>query len=116
VAFQVRDVVDAMDTDLGGPIRQLRIDGGGAGDLVCGLVADQLERPVDRPVNRETTAFGAAALAGLAVGVWSSTDEIAAVRQVERRFEPSMRSAQRAAEYRAWRRGVERARGWAVDA
>ena len=116
VAFQVRDVVEAMDADMGRPIRHLRIDGGGAGDLVSGLVADQLARPVERPVNRETTAFGAAALAGLAVGAWSSADEIAAIRRVERRFEPSSGSAARDAAYRAWRRGVERARGWAVDA
>jgi glycerol kinase len=116
VAFQVRDVVEAMDADMGRPVRALRIDGGGAGDVVCGLVADQLARPVERPVNRETTAFGAAALAGLAVGVWSSADEIAALRRVERRFEPSSGRAARDAGYRAWRRGVERARGWAVDA
>jgi len=116
VAFQVRDVVEAMDADLGRPVRQLRIDGGGAGNLVCQLVADQLDRAVDRPLNRETTAFGAAALAGLAVGLWSSADEIAAVRRVERRFEPTAAAPSRDAGYRAWRRGVERARGWAADA
>jgi glycerol kinase len=77
------------------------------------MVADQLARPVDRPAVRETTAFGAAALAGLAVGLWSSPAEVARVRQVERRFEPSLAEGERAAGYRAWRRGVERARGWA---
>ncbi len=114
VAFQVRDVVEAMDADLGAPVSVVRIDGGGAGDLVCQLVADQLGRPVERPVNRETSAFGAAALAGLAVGLWTGVDEVAALRQVERRFEPT--SAEREAPYRAWKRGVERARGWAVEA
>ena len=114
IAFQVRDVVEAMDADLGRPLTELRIDGGGAGDLVCSMVADQLARPVDRPVVRETTAFGAAALAGVAVGLWADPDEIARIRQVERRFEPSLAEAERAASYRAWRRGVERARGWAA--
>ena len=116
IAFQVRDVVEAMDADLGRPLTELRIDGGGAGDVVCALVADQVDRPVDRPVVRETTAFGAAALAGLAVGLWSDVHEIAALRQVERRFEPSASPGAREAGYRAWRRGVERSKGWANDA
>jgi glycerol kinase len=115
IAFQVRDVVEAMEADLGRPLTELRIDGGGAGDVVCALVADQVDRPVDRPLVRETTAFGAAALAGLAVGVWRDVDEIAALRQVERRFEPSGSAAAREARYRAWRRGVERSKGWASD-
>ena len=115
IAFQVRDVVEAMDADLGRPLTELRIDGGGAGDVVCALVADQVDRPVDRPAVRETTAFGAAALAGLAVGLWRDVGEIAALRRVERRFEPSASAAAREAGYRAWRRGVERSRGWASE-
>ncbi len=115
IAFQVRDVVEAMDADLGSRLTELRIDGGGAGDLVCAMVADQVDRPVDRPVVRETTAFGAAALAGLAVGVWRDPGEIAAVRRSERRFEPSVSDGRRDAGYRAWKRGVERARGWASE-
>jgi glycerol kinase len=115
VAFQVRDVVEAMDADRGSRLADLRIDGGGAGDVVCSLVADQLDRAVDRPVNRETTAFGAAALAGLAVGVWKDTEEIASLRRVERRFQPSGNLDLRAADYRRWQRGVDRARGWVVD-
>jgi glycerol kinase len=114
VAFQVRDVVEAMDADLGRPVSIVRIDGGGAGDLVCQLVADQLGRPVERPVNRETSAFGAAALAGLAVGLWGDVEEIARLRRVDRRFEPT--TTERDAPYRAWKRGVERARGWAGEA
>ena len=113
IAFQVRDIVEAMDADLGRPLTELRIDGGGAGDLVCALVADQVDRPVERPVVRETTAFGAAALAGLAVGLWRDPAEIAAIRRVERRFEPSESAAARDAAYRSWQRGVDRARGWA---
>jgi len=115
IAYQVRDVVEAMDADLGAPLRGLRVDGGGAGDLVCALIADQLERSIERPLVRETTAFGAAALAGLAVGFWKSPAEIAALRQVERRFDPTSGDAIRAQGRRAWARAVERSRGWAAD-
>jgi glycerol kinase len=114
IAYQVRDVVEAMDADLGAPLRGLRVDGGGAGDLVCGLVADQLGRSIERPLVRETTAFGAAALAGLAVGFWESPAEIAAIRRVERRFEPAADDAARTAGRRAWARAIDRSRGWAT--
>jgi len=110
IAYQVRDVVEAMDRDLGSPLTALRVDGGGAGDLVCQLIADQVGRPVERPAVRETTAFGVAALAGLAVGFWSEPGEIAAVRSVDRRFLPRAGVAQREADYRAWRHAVERSR------
>jgi len=115
IAFQVRDVVEAMDADLHSPLTALRVDGGGAGDLVCQLIADQLDRPVERPVVRETTAFGAAALAGLAVGFWSDPGEIAAIRAVDRRFEPAGSNDRRDGAYRAWQRAVETARGWAAS-
>jgi glycerol kinase len=116
IAYQVRDVVEAMDADLGSPMTELRVDGGGAGDLVCQLIADQVGRPVERPVVRETTAFGAAALAGLAVGFWPNSDEVAAIRAVDRRFEPAASDDQREAGYRAWRRAVGLSRGWAAPA
>jgi glycerol kinase len=116
IAFQVRDVVAAMDADLHSPLTELRVDGGGAGDLVCQLIADQAGRAVERPVVRETTAFGAAALAGLAVGFWSDPAEIRSLRAVERRFEPVAPNALREADYRAWQRAVERSRGWASPA
>jgi glycerol kinase len=115
IAFQVRDVVEAMDADLHSPLTGLRVDGGGAGDLVCQLIADQLGRPVERPVVRETTAFGAAALAGLAVGFWSDPGEIAAIRAIDRRFEPAGSNDRRDADYRAWQRAVDRSRGWAAS-
>jgi glycerol kinase len=76
-------------------------------------VADALDRSVERPANRETTAFGAAALAGLAVGFWSGPDELASLRRVERRFEPAASGAVRAAARRQWLRAVDRVRGWA---
>lgn len=114
IAFQVRDVVEAMDADLGSALRGLRVDGGGAGDLVCGLIADQLGRSIERPLVRETTAFGAAALAGLAVGFWDTPATIGGLRQVDRRFEPSADDDSRTAGRRAWIRAVERSRGWAT--
>jgi glycerol kinase len=114
VAFQVRDVVEAMDADRGTPLRDLRVDGGGAGDLVCELIAGQLGRSLDRPVVRETTAFGAAALAGLAIGFWEGPEEIAAIRRSQRRFEPGIASEAREAGRRAWLRAIERTRGWAA--
>ena len=114
IGQQVRDVVEAMDADLGIPLTGVRVDGGGAGDLVCQLIADQIDRSVERPAMRETTAFGAAALAGLAIGYWADPAEIRALRTVERRFVPEVDGPRRAAERRSWRRAVERSRGWAA--
>ncbi len=113
IAHQIRDVVEAMDADLGSPMRDLRVDGGGASDLVCTMIADQLDRSIERSAIRETTAFGVAAMAGIAVGFWADEAEIAAIRTVERRFEPSPERAGREASRRLWLAGVERARGWA---
>lgn len=114
IASQVRDVVEAMDADLGSALTGLRVDGGGAGDLVCGLIADQLGRSIERPVVRETTAFGVAALAGLAVGFWRDPTEIVLARRVERRFTPAADEPSPQAR-RDWIRAVKRVRGWAGD-
>lgn len=90
MAFQTRDVVDAMTTATGIPIRTLRVDGGAAGnDRLMQIQADQLGITVERPVDRETTAVGAALLAGLAEGVWSSLADAATVRRIDQRFEPN---------------------------
>ena len=90
MAFQTRDVVDAMTTATGIPIRTLRVDGGAAGnDRLMQIQADQLGITVERPVDRETTAVGAALLAGLAEGVWSSLVVAAAVRRIDQRFQPN---------------------------
>ena len=90
MAFQTRDVVEAMTKATGVPIRRLRVDGGASGnDRLMQMQADQLGIVVERPIDRETTAQGAAFLAGLAEGVWSSLDEIAAARHVDREFEPN---------------------------
>jgi glycerol kinase len=113
IAFQVADVLEAMAADSGVPVAELRVDGGAAAnDLLMQMQADLAGVPVVRPRVRETTALGAAYLAGLAVGVWKSPDEIAARWQAERRFAPRLDPAAAAARREQWRRGVERAKGW----
>jgi glycerol kinase len=113
IAFQVADVLDAMAADADRPIAELRADGGAAvNDLLMQLQADLAGVPVVRPRVRETTALGAAYLAGLATGVWRDTGEIAARWQVERRFEPALSPDQAAARRERWNRAVERAKGW----
>ena len=111
IAFEVRDVADVMTEATGQHGRALRADGGAsANDLLMQLQADQLQLPVERPVVGETTALGAAFLAGLATGTWSSRDELAATWRLDRRFGPGPR---RDADYARWRRAVDRAKGWA---
>jgi glycerol kinase len=113
IAFQVADVLEAMTADAGERLRALRVDGGAAtNDLLLQLQADLLGVPVERPVVAETTALGAAYLAGLAVGYWSSLDDIESNWALERRFEPSMSEDQRRSMLHDWHRAVERSRGW----
>ena len=114
IAFQSADVLDAMQKDAGITLSELRVDGGAtANNLLMQFQADILGVPVVRPQVLETTALGAAYLAGLAVGYWKSTDDIAANWRVDRRFEPRMAAA-RVAELRGgWEKAVERAKGWA---
>ena len=113
IAFQVADVVDAMQADSKAPIRELRVDGGASrNDLLMQLQADILGVPVVRPAVTETTALGAAYLAGLAVGFWTGLPELASHWSVERRFEPGMEGAHRDALLHDWRRALERAERW----
>lgn len=113
IAFQVADLADAMSADTGTPVTELRVDGGACrSDLLMQFQADLLGVPVVRPAVTETTALGAAYLAGLAVGVWKNEEEIARQRVVERRFEPSAQSARVQSLRRRWNAAVERARGW----
>jgi len=106
IAFEVRDVVDVMTRDAGVDLPELSVDGGAsANDLLCQLQADQLQVPVRRPVVAETTALGAAFLAGLATGVWSSTGELAQTWQLDRRFEPDKRED---SSYKRWQEAVRR--------
>ena len=111
IAHQVADVVEAMDSDSGQPLAEMRVDGGAAAnDFLMQFQADILGTPVRRPVNLETTAFGAAALAGLATGVWSSLDQIAATLAVERTFEPRMTDSERDRHRAGWKDAVRRTR------
>lgn len=114
IAYQVSDLIAAMEADAGLTLNELRVDGGAtANNALMQFQADLLGVPVLRPTVTETTALGAAYLAGLAVGYWGGLDEIAAQWQVERVFEPVL-SRGRIAELRAgWARAVERSKGWA---
>ena len=113
MAHQSEDVLSAMCAAIGTSPTELRVDGGATRmDLLCQLQADLSDVPVVRPVVRETTALGAAFLAGLAEGVWDGIDAVESAWGVERRFEPSMDKRNRAAHRERWRRAVERARGW----
>lgn len=114
IAFQTRDLVEAMRA-AGQPIDVLRADGGGtANALLMQLQADLLGVPVEVAAVRETTALGAASLAGLGVGLWQTTDQLAARRRVAARYEPKIGAGERDARYAGWLRAVERARGWAA--
>jgi glycerol kinase len=117
IAFQVADILDAMTADAGSRLGVLRVDGGAAAnDLLLQLQADLLGVPVERPVVAETTALGAAYLAGLAVGYWGGLEDIATHWMLDRRFEPSMSEDRRASMLHAWHRAVERSRHWAAGA
>lgn len=114
IAYQTVDVARAMQQDAGVALSELRVDGGAASnDLLMQFQADVLGVPVVRPRVTETTALGAAYLAGLAVGYWPGEAELAALWQVGRRFEPQMPPARRAALLEGWRKAVERSRRWA---
>ena len=116
IAYQTRDVVDAMSADSGLPLDTLKVDGGAVvNDFLMQFQADILGVPVQRPAVTETTALGAAYLAGLAAGFWTSQDEIAGQWQLEREFEPAMSADQRESLYAGWQRAVERARDWASE-
>ncbi|HYS14916.1 MAG TPA: glycerol kinase GlpK [Burkholderiaceae bacterium] len=114
IAFQSAELVVAMQGDASSPVTELRVDGGAArNDLLMQFQADLVGVPVVRPAVTETTALGAAYLAGLAVGFWSGTEEIASLWRVERRFEPKIAAGKREALVGEWKRAVERAKGWA---
>ncbi len=116
IAFQVADVMDAMREDSGIDLAALRVDGGAAvNDLLLQIQADLLGVPVVRPAVNETTALGAAYLAGLAVGYWKDRDAIAANGSTERRFEPVLPADQAASRRARWRDAVRLAGNWAAD-
>jgi len=116
MAYQTRDVVDAMSAASGTPVAELRVDGGASVmDILLRLVAEQLGVPVVRPRQQETTALGAAYLAGLAEGVWSTVADVSAGWAVDERVEPAGDRAAIDAGYAVWQRAVERSRAWATD-
>jgi glycerol kinase len=116
MAYQTRDVVDTMAREAGVSLRELRVDGGASVmDLLCQFQADQLGVTVRRSAIAETTGLGAAFLAGLAEGVWSSTQEIAKTWRFDAEFTPAGDERERDRLYSVWGRAVERARDWARD-
>ena len=114
MAYQTRDVVEAMQSDTGRPLDELRVDGGAAVmDVLCQFQADLLGIPVRRPRQTETTALGAAFLAGLGAGIWTEAD-LGALWKLDREFEPSISRDEADMLQKEWRRAVERSRGWAL--
>ncbi len=113
IAFQVADVLDAVESETGTPLGALRVDGGAAvNDLLLQFQADILGVPVVRPQVTETTALGAAYLAGLAAGFWPNPGALSAKRRGDERFAPLMEAAERTARRAQWKNAVERARRW----
>src|SRR5688500_1561876 len=114
IAFQTADLIDAMQGDCGQSLAELRVDGGAArNDLLLQFQADLLGVPVLRPANTETTAFGAAALAGLGAGLWENESEIASLWKLERRFEPVMSRDAASGRRDRWNEALAHSRGWA---
>ena len=116
LAYSTRDILDCMVADSGIAIEQLRVDGGAcASDLLMQFQADILGVPVQRPSRVESTAAGAAYLAGLGVGLWKSVDELESHRSVDRIFEPNMDASERDRLVHWWRKAVERTRDWTEE-
>jgi len=113
MCYQSRDVLEAMNADSSVDLKTLRVDGGAVvNNLLMQFQADILGVPVQRPKIAETTALGAAYLAGLAVGFWASQEEVASHWAIDRTFEPTFSADQRESLYADWKRAVERSRGW----
>jgi glycerol kinase len=114
IAMQVADVLRAMVSDAGSPVTELKVDGGAAGnDLLLQLQADLLGVPVVRSAIQETTALGAAYLAGLGIGYWADESELSQMWQSNGQFAPAISDDERESRIAIWRRAVERSRGWA---
>ena len=116
IALSSAELIEVMNRDLPEPISELRVDGGAArNNLLMQLQADYCGLPVERPRNTETTALGAAYLAGLESGIWASNEEVASLWRPDRVFEPRTSSAERHNQLRRWRLAVERTLGWARE-
>ena len=113
IAYQMTDLLEAMKQDSDINLSELRVDGGASvSDIMMQIQSDMIRTNVNRPKMVETTAIGAAYLAGLAVGFWKDTDEIEKIREVDKVFEPRMDIEKREKRYRGWLRAVERSRDW----
>ena len=113
IAFQTADILHAMESDTGKSLTALNVDGGAStNNFLLQFQSDIVGRDIQRPVIRETTAMGAAYLAGLAVGFWKDLKEIQSVRRIDRKFEPSMSVADRNERMHGWHKAVERAKQW----
>ena len=114
ITYQMTDLLEAMKSDSGIEFTELRVDGGASvSDIMLQIQADMIRCEVNRPVNVETTALGAAYLAGLAVGVWDNKEEIQKYRKVEKTFAPVMNEDRRNELYNGWKKAVECSKGWA---
>jgi glycerol kinase len=112
MAYQTRDVLSAMESDAGISLKALRVDGGAcANNFLMQFQSDILDVPVQRPEIQETTALGAAYLAGLGCGLWTKA-QIAGNWRQDRRYEPEMEATRRADLYKGWLRAVERSKAW----
>ena len=117
IAYQTRDVLEVMQEEAGLTLPHLKVDGGASANaMLLQFQADQLGVPVRRPIVAETTALGAAYLAGLAVGFWDGLDDVRRNWALDREFSPRMAADERARGYHGWRRAVERSRAWATEA
>ena len=113
IAFQTADILHAMENDTGKNLTALNVDGGAsANNFLMQFQSDIVGRDIQRPVIRETTAMGAAYLAGLAVGFWKDLKEIQSVRSIDRKFAPSMGAGERAERMHGWHKAVDRAKQW----
>jgi glycerol kinase len=116
IAYQTRDVIEAMAADTGQALARLRVDGGAAAnDFLMQFQSDTLGVPVERPYCTDTTGLGAAYLAGLAVGYWDGPEDILRNWERDRLFQPELPQEGRAAGYAGWKRAVERAKDWVRD-
>jgi glycerol kinase len=116
MGYQTRDVVEAMERDSKISLKVLRCDGGASvNNFLMQFQADILGVPVEVPKINETTALGAAYLAGLAIGFWNSREELASHWQLAHRYEPKLPSSERVRLYQQWQKAVERAKGWARE-
>lgn len=116
IALSSAELLDVMNASLPNPARELRVDGGASqNDLLMQMQADLSGIPVVRPTNTETTAMGAAYLAGLEAGIWETREEIASLLTIDREFEPRMGSAERHHRLSDWRKAVQRTLGWAAE-